>query len=84
MENKKELEKLLTSHQLNCTARNLDGKPFFTPNNAEPVIIKVYNNGETIPLCRYSFHGVVWRCNPSLKRVETEDELHVCPYYSKG
>ncbi|MFH0948905.1 MAG: hypothetical protein V1802_00275 [Candidatus Aenigmatarchaeota archaeon] len=80
----KQPEELIDSYRLNCRGTDKDGKHAFPKEEAEPVIIKVYRNGKTNPLCRYAELGcIAQRCNPELKIGVHEDELGVCHYSTK-
>ena len=88
MTGKQPLEILLSSYEFKCLGANKSRKPIFLQEQAEPVILKVYKDGKTEPLCRYVEMGCVApRCNPKL--IEglsirfTEDDLGICPYATK-
>lgn len=79
-----ELEGLLNSHVVPCRGASRNESPVFPAEGAETVIVKVYKNGKTEPLCRYLQLGCVTpRCNPERRSMsEGEDGLGVCPYSS--
>ncbi len=81
------LEGLLNSHVIQCRGASRNESPVFPEDKSETIVVKVYKNGKTEPLCRYLESGCVApRCNPERIRIgmgaETEDCLGVCPYSS--
>ena len=79
------IERLVNSHPILCRGANKEGKPVFLKEEAEQVIVKIYEYGKTIPLCRfYDGSGVAPRCDFKQRtRSFSEDDLGVCPYSSK-
>lgn len=84
---KPQLELLLATHEFNCRGADKAGNLVLPEDNAEFVIVKVYKDGMTRPLCRYlAWSCIAPRCNPELKENVSlrEDDFGVCPYATKG
>jgi len=80
----KNLVKLVTAFQIKCRGVDKDGTECFGETRAPEVIVKVYEDGHTEPLCRCLTKGaVVPRCNPNNINYSTEDCLSACQYHSK-
>lgn len=78
----------MQAFQIQCSGANKNGSScFLADEEKEPVIIKVYENGLTVPLCRYAHisDSRLMKCNPNLQEVSgaKEDKLGDCPYSTK-
>jgi len=83
-----DLLRLVGSHVIQCSGADHDGKPVLLEGRPEQVIVKLYENGKTEPLCRYFEPDCVApRCNPKRIKdigiIHAEDDLGVCHYSSK-
>ena len=58
MANKDDIVKLIETYSLSCRGIKPDNKiPALSKRRAESIIVKTYENGRTIPLCRYFQEG---------------------------
>ena len=86
---KEQLEGLLNSYQFRCEGIDKEGHPVFPEGQGEPIIVKVYRNGKTRPVCRYlEVQCNPPRCNPESEGIPTvnisKKEFGCCPYVTKG
>jgi len=71
----KSLDLLISSHLIACRGINCNNNPLLPKENAEPVIVNIYKNGTSSPLCRY-YSGRDKKCS-----VHHNDESQGrCPY----
>jgi len=80
------LKKIVSAFQLYCKGADKDQKPVFSENTKSSVIVRVYEDGSAIPLCRYVERLCVTpRCNPKLVRDASshEDDYGTCIYSDK-
>ena len=78
----KKLEGLLSSYSVKCRGTDCDSKKVLPKGDAEQVIVKVYRNGASEPLCRYLSGSNSDKC----KATNTEDETQIgfCVYKTFG
>lgn len=78
-----ELEGLLETREKECKGVDEDNKPVFSKGTEEIVIIKIYKDGRTYPLCRYLLDDI--KCNPTLVNTESvtdKSKLGYCLYHT--
>jgi len=76
MDKKKKLEGIAGTHLIECRGINSDKKPVLSDNKKETVIVKIYKNGHSIPICRYLDGMNDNKCYASSK----ETDYGFCPY----
>jgi len=74
----KRLEGLLKTYLIKCKGIDENENPVLSDEQKEMVIVKVYRNGHSIPLCRYLSGDNDNHCSASLNK----DNKGFCPYRS--
>ena len=81
-------KKVIQAFKVKCKGVNLNNTPCFNEGENDDVIIKVYEHGWTVPLCRFAYcatdAGFI-KCNSKLQNVSSAEEHNLgdCPYSTK-
>lgn len=75
---------IIKVYKIRCRGADKGRRPVFPRDEAEEVIVRVYNAGGTGVTCRYLAEDGL-RCNPTLRKVnfsnfEDREELGFCLY----
>ena len=80
------VSEVVASFHFQCRAASKEGRPVLPNDQAEPIIVNVYRDGTSIPLCRYLSSGMspYGICNPDLRKgigfQIPDSEFGSCPY----
>jgi hypothetical protein len=79
-----DLQGLIGAFQLECRGCNKAGGKVLSEENAESVVVKVYKDGSSEPLCRYLKKDAhLYKCIALSLDKESQDNGH-CPQKSSG
>ena len=76
-------KKLVNTHVVKCRGRDKEENPVLAEGEAEEVIVKVYADGHTIPLCRHYYNYYEYgQCR--LGKQEVSGDNPFCIYFSRA
>lgn len=68
------MAKCIGSHRIDCRGIDEGDKKVLKKSEAEPVIVRIYHDGKSLPLCRYLIGSDC--CSAS----KLEEKNVICPY----